>query len=126
MPYLLVVDDDHDVREVVAQVLEDEGWAVESASDGVFAVEHLDRSTPPGLILLDLMMPRMNGWEVLEAISARPGLHGVPIVILTAAVDRKTRSELADRGLEVLTKPVHLEDLIAIVARKCTRAAAND
>ena len=123
MPYLLVVDDDHDVREVVTQVLEDEGWAVHGASDGTFAVEHLDRHAAPGLILLDLMMPRMNGWEVLEAISARPALHDVPIVVLTAAVDRKTRSELAERGLEVLTKPVQLKDLIAVVARKCAKEA---
>ncbi len=124
MPYLLVVDDDHDVREVVTQVLEDEGWAVQGASDGVFAVEHLDQNEPPGLILLDLMMPRMNGWEVLEAIKSRPGLQAVPIVILTAAVDRKTRNELAGRGLEVLTKPVQLQDLIAVVASKCARAPA--
>ena len=70
------------------------------------------------------MMPRMNGWEVLEAIKSRPGLQDVPIVILTAAVDRKTRNELAGRGLEVLTKPVQLQDLIAVVASKCARASA--
>ena len=124
MPYLLVVDDDHDVREVVSQVLEDEGWAVESASDGAFAVEHLDRHAPPELILLDLMMPRMNGWEVLDALTLRPALSSVPIVILTAAVDRKTRSDLASRGLDVLIKPVQLAELIAVVAGKCTKRVA--
>jgi CheY-like chemotaxis protein len=124
MPYLLVVDDDHDVREIVSQVLEDEGWAVESASDGAVALEHLDGHTPPMLILLDLMMPRMNGWEVLEAIGARPALRDVPIVVLTAAVDKKTRAELSGRGLEVLTKPVHLQDLVAAVERRCSRQPA--
>jgi CheY-like chemotaxis protein len=123
MQYLLVVDDDHDVRDVVAQVLEDEGWSVQTASDGAFALEHLDQSEPPGLILLDLMMPRMNGWEVLEAVSQRPALAGVPIVILTAAADRRTRSDLGARGFEVLTKPVQLTDLIAVVERKCLRPA---
>jgi CheY-like chemotaxis protein len=122
MPYLLVVDDDHDVREVVTQVLEDEGWLVHAASDGAFAIEHLDQNAPPGLILLDLMMPRKNGWEVLEEVSARPQLAEVPIVVLTAAADRKTRNELAARGLEVLTKPVQLSDLIAVVERKCARS----
>src|SRR6516165_4861574 len=82
---VLVVEDDHDVRVAVRLVLEDEGYQVDSVTDGRRALEHLERSAQlPDLILLDLMMPGMDGWDFAARLRANPRLCSIPVVVVSA------------------------------------------
>jgi CheY-like chemotaxis protein len=81
---LLVVDDDDDVRDSLALVLRDEGYAVETAANGKEALEKLDHMPAASVVLLDLMMPVMNGWKTLEQLRARN--FETPVIVISAAV----------------------------------------
>src|SRR5687768_13520104 len=85
---ILVVDDDIDIREAIQDTLEEEGFRVESAPDGAAALERL-RALPyePCLVLLDLMMPVMDGWEFLAARKEDPRLASIPITVISASRD---------------------------------------
>ena len=112
---ILVVDDDAEIRRTIAEVLQDEGYRVQLAENGREALALIDRSRPPRAILLDLMMPVMDGWGVLAALRADGGLAAIPVVIVSA-VGRWTRG-LAPPVIEVIEKPVTLEQLVAAVSR---------
>src|SRR5690606_13804277 len=85
--HILVVEDDQDIRESVVEILEDEGHRVSAAADGREALERLQRAQPrPDLILLDLMMPVMNGFQFREEQLKRPELAGIPVVVDTPDV----------------------------------------
>lgn len=102
---VLVVDDDEDVRESVALVLRDEGYTVETAVNGKDALDKLQRMPPPGLMLLDLMMPVMNGWATLDALKDRG--HAPPVLVVSAAVPP------APPGVSgYLRKPLELDVLL--------------
>ena len=81
---ILVVDDDPDVRDAIASVLGDEGYGVTSVGNGREALEHLHHRTRPSLILLDTMMPEMDGWSFRQELKKLPELSSIPIVILSA------------------------------------------
>src|SRR5215212_857675 len=81
---VLVVDDEQGLLEVVRFALEGEGFEVETARNGVEALERLRTGMRPSLVLLDLMMPVMSGWEFLDEIARSPSLEPPPIVVLTA------------------------------------------
>jgi DNA-binding response OmpR family regulator len=83
MAGVLVVDDEIDIREAVAEVLADEGYEVYAVGDGAEALRKA-RSVHPSLVLLDLMMPGMNGWEFRAAQSSDPELRDIPVVVLSA------------------------------------------
>ncbi len=111
---VLVVEDDPDVVTLVALVLEDSGYQVETAANGLEALHSVGRSLP-NLILLDMKMPVMNGWEFAEAFYERHD-HRAPIVVLTAADDAKRRAgEIGANGW--LGKPFSLEALLTTVER---------
>jgi CheY-like chemotaxis protein len=80
---VLVVEDDPDTRAVLRRTLERAGWGVTEAENGRVALERLAAGTPR-LVLLDLMMPEMDGFEFLEAMRRRPGLRTLPVIVLTA------------------------------------------
>jgi PAS domain S-box-containing protein len=80
---VLVVEDDEDARRLIRRALEEEGWEVDEAENGRVALERLDES-PPALVLLDLMMPEMDGFEFLEALRSSDGTREVPVVVITA------------------------------------------
>ncbi|MFV1987121.1 MAG: response regulator [Gemmatimonadota bacterium] len=80
---VLIVEDDEPTRTLIRRTLENEGWDVLEAENGRRALEVLETSTP-ALILLDLMMPEMDGFEFLDAIRSRPDVRGVPVVVITA------------------------------------------
>ncbi len=82
-PSVLVVDDDPDLRGLVRRALEREGWGVIEAADGRAALDQLEKHAP-GLILLDLLMPRMDGFAVLAELRARPAWRQIPVVVITA------------------------------------------
>jgi CheY-like chemotaxis protein len=107
---LLIVDDDADVREALASVLEDEGYKVLIAESGRAALETLRRGARPTLILLDLMMPVMDGYEFRARQLQDPDLAKIPVVVLTAgAMDPRVEALGAVRSFR---KPVSLERLL--------------
>jgi CheY-like chemotaxis protein len=113
-PWVLVVDDDDDVRDSFRDVLEDEGYRVLTARNGHEALRTLHNEPPPAVILLDLMMPVMNGWQFRTAQQRSPQLADIPVVIVTAGLhgDAATRDLAAHRCLK---KPVSVEDLLEAV-----------
>jgi two-component system chemotaxis response regulator CheY len=111
---ILVVEDDADVRECLADILSGEGYFVHTAADGRDALGALERIPQPCVVLLDLMMPGMNGWDFLEAIRQTPALSDLPVVIVSAYQ--------GPSGFPVLHKPVDLDELLRVVARYCDRA----
>src|SRR5262245_34602280 len=114
--YVLVVEDDHEIRQVLCDVLNDEGIAVRAVSDGREALEFLESNPPPALILLDLMLPVMSGDEFRKEQLARPAIAGIPVVVVTAGEPLHHQSTLATvHG--TLRKPVHLDALLGLVQR---------
>src|SRR6267142_1426582 len=84
-PYILVVDDDADIRESFCDILTEEGYTVLTAGDGEEALSVLlSTPDPPGLFVIDVMMPRCNGWEVVEVLQRSVKLVAVPVVIISA------------------------------------------
>ena len=109
---ILVVEDDEDVRELIACTLEEHAYAVDQASDGRQALLRVAESCPE-LILLDMKMPRMNGWEFARQFHEQFGWPA-PIVVVTASADAQARaSEIGAEGH--LGKPFALADLLAVV-----------
>jgi CheY-like chemotaxis protein len=123
--FVLVVDDDPDIRESLETVLGIHGHPVATAADGTEAIEVLRRQPgPPCLILLDLMMPGMNGFELRAELEADPSFSHIPIIIITGAgvlVDDKASSLRA----EVLRKPFDLKALLSTVKRFCPGRVAS-
>ena len=116
---VLVVDDDHDVREALREVLEDHGYQVLEAGNGHDALALLRReASPPCLILLDIMMPVMDGWEFRAAQREDPALAGIPVVVLSAHGQVQRPSDGVD-PTAFLKKPVQLPPLLETVARYC-------
>jgi DNA-binding response OmpR family regulator len=107
MSRVLVVDDDEAVRIVVEAVLKAEGHEVESASDGEVALGLLCDEPVPSIVLLDLMMPRISGWDLLEAMAHRPRLAHVPVLVLTGFDDVAG----LPRHCHVLHKPIDADVL---------------
>ena len=100
---VLVVDDDADTRQRLRAMLEKDGWSVTEAEDGAQGLERLDAGCP-GLILLDLTMPVMDGFTFLERLRARPDCADVPVVVLTAlSLTREDRRRLAGAS-QILNK----------------------
>jgi CheY-like chemotaxis protein len=113
MTTILVVDDEPLIRDVLVTVLRDEGYAVVTADDGLAALE-LVQQQAPALVLMDVMMPRMDGRMAFRAMRNHAPGNGLPIVLMSAM------AEPADLDAEIaafLRKPVDLEDLLALVAR---------
>lgn len=103
---VLVVDDDNDVRRMLAEMLRSGGWRVREAESGLAALEKLKESVP-ALILLDLVMPEMNGFDFLENLKADAAWRDLPVVVLTAAeLDASERESLKGQVQEVLGKGV--------------------
>jgi two-component system, chemotaxis family, chemotaxis protein CheY len=116
-PLIMVVDDDEAILDVVEWALEDEGYAVQRARDGAAALRLLESSSP-ALILLDMRMPGMNGWEFAAAYRAFDGRRA-PFVVMSAAHDAgPVAAELGADGY--LTKPFDVEEMLAVV-RKYSR-----
>ena len=116
--YVCIVEDDHDMREVLRLALEIRGYSVEEAAEGEEALAVLRKRPACCLILLDLMMPGMNGWQFRKTQLESPVLAEIPVVVLSAMREACSHaSEL--RAAACLTKPVDMEHLIAETARHC-------
>lgn len=110
---VMVVEDDADCREVLAQILEEEGYQVLGAANGEEALLSLHRGARPCLILLDLRMPIMDGLTFRAAQRGDPALADIPVVIMTALGDPAVANE------HVIEKPIDLETLLSTLQRYC-------
>jgi CheY-like chemotaxis protein len=115
-PQVLVVDDDEAERTALAAVLRDDGFDVALAEDGERALIALEHGAPPALVILDLLMPRMTGWQVLEAMERTARLADIPVIVVTAFAVRAG----LPAGCRVLHKPFDRDVLLA-EARALTR-----
>jgi DNA-binding response OmpR family regulator len=117
---VLLVEDDLDVRDLLQDYLEDKGFEVIPAGTGKQALDFLTAQggRPPDIVVLDLMMPLVNGWQVLEQMRGDPSLAGIPVVVLTAATsDKPTGADI------VVRKPFQPDALIETM-RGCMRSHA--
>jgi CheY-like chemotaxis protein len=110
---VLIVDDDEFIRDSLEAALQLENYPTAQAADGQQALEWLRHHPAPSLILLDLMMPVMNGWQLLDQLRADERLAGVPVVIITAF----GRDLGSAAHLPVLRKPMELASLLELVQR---------
>lgn len=108
---ILIVDDDEDMRDAYKDALELAGFRTRSAADGVAALDALHADDGIGLILLDLMMPGMNGWQLHEALQSDARLQRIPVVVVTAG-DATLPGASAN-----LSKVAELHELLAVVRR---------
>jgi CheY-like chemotaxis protein len=120
---ILVVEDDADVRETLVLVLESEGFDVREARDGREALEVLRGGFRPRLILLDLMMPVMNGWEFRAETKRDPQLASIPVVFVSALEPPPDRTAALDAA-GFLHKPFDLDALLRMVGRVTQQEAA--
>jgi CheY-like chemotaxis protein len=113
---ILVVDDDPDILEALSEILEAEGFEIRRARNGKEALERLEPD-PPQLILLDLMMPVMDGWEFAQRMKQKPAaISSIPLIVLSA--DRNVGNKATDIGaVGYLAKPFELNDLLEMVRR---------
>lgn len=113
---ILIVEDDRDIRDVLADILVDEGYHVLLAEDGLEGLQRLSEGPRPALILLDLMMPHMDGFEFRDEQRRRPEWRDIPIVLLTAGSDLPDKARQLDAA-DALRKPVKLEALLEMIGR---------
>lgn len=115
MSAILVVDDDDDIRQTLRDLLEDEGYRVLEAANGQEALQRLRDDARVCVVLLDLMMPVMDGWEFRQEQLSDPAISGVPVVIITAS----GRTNGALGSVDILKKPLRVETLLEAVAARC-------
>jgi excisionase family DNA binding protein len=112
-PVVLIVDDDAQLREYVRVNLEMEGYTVHEAGSAEQGMEVLD-GLRPDLVLLDVMMPKVDGWEMLRRMHDRHGVGSIPVVMFSGKVDDAAAGEAAERGAQgFIGKPFDPQELIA-------------
>ena len=125
MPRVLLAEDLPQNRDIVRRYLQAE-FEVLEAEDGEQALERAARDAPD-VILMDLSLPRIDGWEVTRRIKGTPSLSAIPIIALTAHADREDQDRARAAGcVEYLTKPVERDQLLAALRRNLRRRFAHD
>ena len=114
--HVLVIDDDRFILEIIIEILQREGYSVEGTQNGQLALEALNRDPLPDLILLDLMMPEMDGFQFREQQLQSPRIQAIPTVVMSAdGAAHKNSQRLS--GAYYLKKPIDLETLLETVKR---------
>jgi CheY-like chemotaxis protein len=113
---VLIVEDDEDLRDMMAQMLTIEGFAAAAVSNGREALDYLHSTNKPQVILLDLMMPVMDGWEFRRQQQADPELAPVPVIVLSALDQGRAAPVDADAFLK---KPLDFDRLLGLVRDHC-------
>ena len=113
---VLLVDDDEDVRDSLGDVIKLRGFSLQTASNGLEALQLLQNEGLPCVILLDLVMPVMDGWQFLTKLQALPELSSVPVVVISAHAASNPPTGV-DR---ILAKPIELADLYAAIEEHCS------
>ena len=122
MATILVVEDNDDVREMMSVTLELEGHDVVTAANGQQALDKLHRGTEPCMILLDLMMPVMNGWQFQEEVAKDPKLADIPVVVVSAMPGERCRRLPA---AAFIPKPIDVDKLLDVVCEYCNGVHAH-
>jgi CheY-like chemotaxis protein len=113
---VLVVDDDADNRDLMSELLEREGYFAAVAANGAEAIALLESGLDPDLILTDLVMPTMSGWDLCETLKKTPAWRSIPIIVLCGmAADQRGKLQVED----ALEKPIDLPKLIGRIAELC-------
>ena len=123
MSPVLVVEDDRDIRETMGLVLEGEGYEVVTAPNGKEALSLLQAGLRPSLVLLDLMMPVMSGWELREQMLRDPAMAAIPTIVITGDT-RATQRTAQLQAAACIAKPFEISELLAAVAEAAPRAEA--
>lgn len=125
MPKILIVDDEPDIVALITRALESEGFNVLIAHDGIAALD-IAETDRPDMVLLDVMMPMMSGYEVCKQLKSNPQTKHIPVLCVTSAHAPETRHEAKAAGAQgLLTKPFMPAELIAQVNRHLAHAAHN-
>ena len=114
---ILIVDDEPDIRDSLVEFFADEGLPVQTAADGGAALASLERGELPWVVILDLLMPVLDGNALYERMQANPRWSRVPVIVSTSAPER------APVGATVVRKPVNLTRLLKMVRRHCPTGA---
>jgi len=120
MARVLIIEDDQGIRDILADVLSGEGYAVQTAQNGLEGLERA-RSERPDLIVLDLAMPTMNGWQFRAEQRRDPALAWIPVVVISA--ERLTRDDVPTGVAAFLPKPFELSTFLEILRRVPAGAA---
>lgn len=115
---ILLVDDDTPSAEALRDILESEGHAVRTAENGRVALDALRRAEPFDVILLDIMMPVMNGYEFREEQLKDPGLASIPVIVLTAEGPARLRAAQL-KAKHIFQKPLSPPDLLRVIREAC-------
>lgn len=130
MPYILIVDDDPDILEGILTILEGQSFRLATARDGKKCLQMIDEEIPD-LLILDLLMPRMDGWGVIRELRSEPRFNSIPIMVLTTVIEDASRRRYElETGMamdvqDYIEKPAKPLDLIKRIERlleKETRA----
>ena len=119
--HILVVEDDKDLRDSLCDALRLEGYDVVAAEHGEAAMHHLNAGARPCVILLDLMMPVMDGWAFHRELSKDQALASIPVVVMTAATPARAAAIDADT---VLYKPLQMDTVVDVVQAHCPDGAS--
>ena len=114
MAQVLLVDDDADIRDSLADILREEGHSVQLAKNGLEALRALSRGAQPHVVLLDLLMPVMDGWTFLSRLRECAELASVQVVVMSAGT--RGAEGAAERGLPYLAKPLCITSLLRLIA----------
>ena len=113
---VLVVDDDEDSRSALSALLEHQGYFAAEAENGAEAVRLLEKGLDPDLVLTDLMMPVMSGWELCETLKRVPGWRGIPLIVLCGMTAEQRGKLQVDDAFE---KPTDFKTLLNRIAELC-------
>jgi CheY-like chemotaxis protein len=119
--YILVVEDDKDLRDSLCEALELEGYVAVSAENGQAALRHLATGPQPCMILLDLMMPVMDGWTFRQELLKDAACAEIPVIVMTAATQGRAAAVASQA---ILYKPLHMGRVIDVVQEHCPEGAA--
>ncbi len=126
MNRILLIEDNHSLREEIVNVLELEGFTVVIAENGRVGLVRIEEERPD-LVLCDLMMPDMDGFETLKAIRSNPETHTLPVIVLTARDDEECRSRGSELGADdYVTKPFKIPDLLRAVRELAKKRARRE
>ena len=115
---IFVVEDDPGISFVLSELLEGEGFKVQVAENGVVDLELLQKHGVPSLILLDMIMPKMNGWEFAKEFTEKYD-HLCPIIVMTAAADAKQRAKDIN-AVDLIEKPFDFDQILATIKKHIT------
>jgi CheY-like chemotaxis protein len=116
-PALLIVDDDRELLDALAETLQDLGYTIATASNGREALDRLHGAPLPAAVLLDLNMPVMNGWQFCAAKRAEAALNDVPVIVLSAAAKKDPASPYFLDVEEIVSKPIEMDELLGAIGR---------